>query len=59
MPVLPIPGNEMERLLSLSEFDLDYTEYKDSFKDLAKLAARVTGTEISLVNLMDYQRPWA
>jgi signal transduction histidine kinase len=58
MPVPPIPDNEMERLLSLSEFDLDYTEYKDSFKDLAMLAARVTGTEISLVNLIDSYTQW-
>lgn len=59
MPVPPIPDNEMERLLSLSEFDLDYTEYKDSFKDLAKLAAKVTGTEVSLVNLIDSYTQWS
>ncbi|SEN20830.1 GAF domain-containing protein [Mucilaginibacter gossypiicola] len=59
MPTQPIPDNEMERLLSLSEFDLDYTEYKDSFKDLAKLAAKVTGTEISLVNLIDSYTQWS
>jgi len=49
----------MERLLSLSEFDLDYTEHKDSFKDLAKLAAKVAGTEISLVNLIDSYTQWS
>ncbi|WP_432328631.1 hypothetical protein ACRQ5D_07940 [Mucilaginibacter sp. P25] len=49
----------MERLLSLSEFDLDYTEHKDSFKDLAKLAAKVTGTEVSLVNLIDSYTQWS
>ncbi|UOE49516.1 GAF domain-containing sensor histidine kinase [Mucilaginibacter sp. SMC90] len=59
MPVPPIPDNEMERLLSLSEFDLDYTEHQDSFKDLAKLAAKVTGTEISLVNLIDSYTQWS
>ncbi|MFC0518467.1 GAF domain-containing sensor histidine kinase [Mucilaginibacter angelicae] len=59
MPVPPIPDNEMERLLSLSEFDLDYTEHKDSFKDLAKLAAKVTGTEVSLVNLIDSYTQWS
>jgi signal transduction histidine kinase len=59
MPVPPIPDNEMERLLSLSEFDLDYAEHKDSFKDLAKLAAKVTGTEISLVNLIDSYTQWS
>lgn len=59
MPVPPIPDNEMERLLSLSEFDLDYTEHQDSFKDLAKLAVKVTGTEISLVNLIDSYTQWS
>ncbi|WP_413670467.1 GAF domain-containing sensor histidine kinase [Mucilaginibacter sp. Mucisp86] len=59
MPAPPIPDNEMERLLSLSEFDLDYAEHKDSFKDLAKLAAKVTGTEISLVNLIDSYTQWS
>ncbi len=59
MPVPPIPDNEMERLLSLSEFDLDYTEHKDSFKDLAKLAAKVAGTDISLVNLIDSYTQWS
>jgi signal transduction histidine kinase len=59
MPVPPIPDNEMERLLSLSEFDLDYIEHKDSFKDLAKLAAKVAGTDISLVNLIDSYTQWS
>ncbi|WP_121808376.1 GAF domain-containing sensor histidine kinase [Mucilaginibacter kameinonensis] len=59
MPVPPIPDNEMERLFSLSEFDLDYAEHKDSFKDLAKLAAKVAGTEISLVNLIDSYTQWS
>ncbi|WP_208645601.1 GAF domain-containing sensor histidine kinase [Mucilaginibacter endophyticus] len=49
----------MERLFSLSEFDLDYAEHKDSFKDLAKLAAKVAGTEISLVNLIDSYTQWS
>jgi signal transduction histidine kinase len=59
MPTAPIPENEMLRLMSLSEFDLDYTEHKDSFKDLAKLAAKVTGTDVSLVNLIDSYTQWS
>ncbi|AYL98234.1 GAF domain-containing sensor histidine kinase [Mucilaginibacter celer] len=59
MPTPPIPQNEMDRLLSLSDFDLDYAEYKDNFKDLAKLAAKVAGTEISLVNLIDSFTQWS
>ena len=54
----PVPENEMERLFSLSDFDLDYSDHQDTFKDLAKLAAKVTGTSISLVNLIDSLTQW-
>lgn len=49
----------MERLLSLSEFDLDYLDHQETFKDLAKLAAKVAGTSISLVNLIDSLTQWS
>lgn len=55
----PIPANEMERLLALSEFDLDYTDLEKSFSDLTKLAAKVAGTHISLVNLIDSFTQWS
>ncbi|MGZ3831352.1 MAG: GAF domain-containing sensor histidine kinase [Mucilaginibacter sp.] len=48
----------MERLISLSDFDIDYSNHQDSFKDLAKLAAKVAGTDISLVNLIDTFTQW-
>lgn len=54
----PIPANEMERLLALTELDLDYTDLDASFKDLTKLAAKVAGTDISLVNLLDVYTQW-
>ncbi|MBD1392143.1 GAF domain-containing sensor histidine kinase [Mucilaginibacter glaciei] len=54
----PLPENEMERIISLSDYDLDYTAFQDQFKDLAKLAAKVAGTEISLVNLIDSFTQW-
>lgn len=54
----PIPDNEMERIISLSDYDLDYTSFQDNFKDLAKLAAKVAGTEISLINLIDSFTQW-
>lgn len=55
---LPIPDNELQRLLSLSELDLDYSNLEDSFKDLTLLAAKVAGTEISLINLIDSFTQW-
>lgn len=54
----PAPANEMGRILLLAEFDLDYSDHTDSFKDLAKLAAKVAGTDISLVNLIDTFTQW-
>lgn len=54
----PIPSNEMDRIISLSDFDIDYTTHQDDFKDLAKLAAKVAGTDISLVNLIDTFTQW-
>ena len=59
MPNAPIPKNEFERIIDLSEFDLDYSGLEDNFKDLAKLAANVAGTKISLVNLIDSFTQWS
>ena len=55
----PIPEKEFERLLQLSEYDLDYTDLDHQFKDLTKLAARVAGTDISLVNIIDSFTQWS
>lgn len=54
----PIPANEMERLMALSDFNLDPV-LGESFKDLLKLAAKIAGTEISLVNLIDSYTQWS
>lgn len=54
----PIPSNEMDRLLKLSEFDIDSTDVQESLKDLTKLAAKVAGTSVSLVNLIDVFTQW-
>ena len=54
----PIPENEQERILSLAEFDIDYSCMENNFKDLAHLAAKIAGTEISLVNLIDAFTQW-
>jgi len=54
----PIPSNEEERVWALSEFEIDYTEVSEKFKDLTKLAAKIAGTEISLINLIDSYTQW-
>lgn len=55
----PIPDDEFDRLLELSDFDFDYSNLEVHFKDLTKLAAKVAGTEISLVNLIDSFTQWS
>lgn len=55
----PIPKNELERIIELSEFDLDYSDLESNFKDLTLLAAKVAGTPpISLINLIDSFTQW-
>ncbi|HEY9196844.1 MAG TPA: GAF domain-containing sensor histidine kinase [Mucilaginibacter sp.] len=58
MSTPPIPENEMDRLMTLSELDVDYSAHADNFKDLTRLAAMVAGTEMSLVNLIDSYTQW-
>ncbi|MES2829493.1 MAG: GAF domain-containing sensor histidine kinase [Bacteroidota bacterium] len=48
----------MERILDLSELDLDYSGLSENLKDLTHLAAKVAGTDISLVNLIDSYTQW-
>ncbi len=54
----PRPNNEAARALAVMELDVDYTDLADMFKDLTRLAARIAGTEISLVNLIDTYTQW-
>jgi signal transduction histidine kinase len=58
MDTNPMPLNEMDRIISLSDYDLDYSSFQNNFKDLVKLAAKVAGTEISLINLIDSFTQW-
>ncbi|MBL0955697.1 MAG: GAF domain-containing sensor histidine kinase [Leptospira sp.] len=53
-----IPENEIARLLQLAELNLDYVSLKEEFNGLAELAARITGTPISHINLIDALHQW-
>ena len=55
----PTPSNEFERLIELSELDLDYTNLEENLEDLTQLAARIVGTQVSLVNLIDSYTQWS
>lgn len=54
----PVPANELDRLEALSDLDLDYTNINGNFSDLTKLAAKVAGTDISMINLLDLHTQW-
>ncbi|GAB3930204.1 GAF domain-containing sensor histidine kinase [Mucilaginibacter myungsuensis] len=54
----PMPVNEMDRLEALADLDLDYTDLQKSFSELTKLAAKVAGTDISMINLIDMYTQW-
>lgn len=51
-------NNEMERILALSDLDLDYTNFNNNFSDLARLAAKIAGTDISLISIIDTYTQW-
>ncbi len=55
---IPVPYNEMDRIINLADFNLDLSNLEDNFKDLTTLAAKIAGTPISLINLIDSYTQW-
>ncbi|MEB2786121.1 GAF domain-containing sensor histidine kinase [Algoriphagus persicinus] len=51
--------NELDRLLALSNLGVDYYEPKHGLNHLTELAAKIAGTEISLINLIDSFTQWS
>ena len=54
----PLPANEASRLLSLHDLDLDYGDLEGDFKDIVHLVSKITGMDVSLVNLIDTFNQW-
>lgn len=50
---------ELQRVKSLSEFDLEYDKLQPEFKNLTRLAASIAGTDISVINLIDSYTQWS
>ena len=50
---------EMKRIINLSGYDLDYAAIGSSFKDLARLSAKIAGTGASQINLLDAFTQWS
>ncbi|MDR9414967.1 MAG: GAF domain-containing sensor histidine kinase [Gracilimonas sp.] len=55
----PVPKKEYQRLLELTDLNLDYSNLQEQFSDLTKLAAKVAGVEMSLINLIDSFTQWS
>lgn len=49
----------MKRIINLSGYDLDYAAIGSSFKDLARLSAKIAGTGVSQINLLDAFTQWS
>jgi len=54
----PLPANESERLAALHRYSILDTLPERDFDDLTLLAARICGTPIALVTLVDADRQW-
>lgn len=50
---------ELQRVKSLSEFDLEYDELQPEFENITRLAASIAGTDISVINLIDSYTQWS
>ncbi|NDC42638.1 MAG: GAF domain-containing sensor histidine kinase, partial [Chitinophagia bacterium] len=58
MPNAGIPKDELSRIAMLAELDIDYADIDGAFKNLTRLAAKVSGSPISLLNLIDNYTVW-
>ena len=54
----PISVSEDERIWALTEFDIYYSYSSVLLKDLVDLAAKIAGTKISLINLINTSTQW-
>ena len=58
MPPAPLPRNEAARLQALLSYDILDTACEHAFDDLARTAARLTGSPVALISLIDAERQW-
>lgn len=58
MPPALLSPTEADRLIALHSYDVLDTDGEEVFDDLVALAARLTGSPIALVSLIDADRQW-
>lgn len=54
----PVPDNEAERQAKVDEYNILDTLPEEEFDSLVELAALITDSPFSLVNIIDYNRQW-
>ncbi|MDN3595493.1 GAF domain-containing sensor histidine kinase [Zunongwangia endophytica] len=50
---------EFKRVLEVSQLDLDYQSLQEMFENLTKMASKITGANLSLVNILDSYWQWS
>ena len=55
---VPLPPNEVQRLIALETYKILDTPAEESFDNLAELAATICGVPIAFISLMDKDRQW-
>lgn len=55
----PVISRELERAKALATYNLDYDALQEKFADLTMLATQITGTSVSLINLLDADNQWS
>lgn len=58
MPPAPLPPREAERLDALRSYEALDSAAEVTFDNLVRLAAKITGSPIALVSLIDSERQW-
>jgi diguanylate cyclase (GGDEF)-like protein len=58
MPPAPLPTGDAERLAALRSYEILDTRAEEAFDRLVGLAARLTGTPIAAISLIDADRQW-
>ena len=51
-------SSDSERLLLLSQLELDYSSIHESFSNITEIAAKLSGCKISLLNFVDQDTQW-
>ncbi|MDQ1078101.1 diguanylate cyclase domain-containing protein [Pseudoroseomonas cervicalis] len=58
IPPFPVPANEAERLAALRSYQVLDAVCETAFDNIARLAAQITGSPISLITFLDAERQW-